>query len=56
MDATNDNLKVQEIVDALNKTYFVHNGKMYRHDQKDILGFFEIANVILAKPKTNYDI
>jgi len=37
----------EEAIDAaLKQQYYEHNGKVYRNDKKDILGFREFARVI----------
>ena len=39
-------LSEEAIAEALKLVYYEHNGKVYRNDKKDIIGFREFARVI----------
>ena len=47
MEKLEDHPDIEKIVKAMQETYYVHNGRMYRNDSKDILGFREIARIVL---------
>jgi len=49
MEKIEDHPDIEQIVNAMKETYYVHNGGMYRNDTKDILGFREIARIVLER-------